>query len=184
MEREYKLLFSGPMGAGKTTAIAAISDSAPVRTEALNSDRGQHAKESTTVGFDYGEIALDGGDRLRLYGMPGQDRFRFMWQVASEGALGVVLLADNTRADPLADLALYVDSFRALAQRGAMVIGIGRLDEGTTQVDAYAQWLATQGLSLPVFAVDVRQRDDVLLLLDALLCQIEASKLLLNPAHV
>jgi signal recognition particle receptor subunit beta len=181
--REYKLLFAGPMGAGKTTAIAAISDDAPVRTEAVNSDRAQHSKELTTVGFDYGEIALDGGDRLRLYGMPGQDRFNFMWKVASEGALGVVLLSDNSRPEPLKDLALYVESFREMAERGAMVIGIGRLGSGHTSVEAYTGWLADHGLSLPVFTIDMRRRDDVLLLLDALLYQIEASKLLAETPH-
>ena len=36
-------------------------------------------------------------------------------------------------------------------------------------------WLARHGLSgLPVFTADVRRRDDVLLLLDALMTQIEA----------
>lgn len=176
--REYKLLFAGPMGAGKTTAIAAISDEAPVRTEALNTDRTQNSKELTTVGFDYGEIALDAGDRLRLYGMPGQDRFNFMWRVASEGALGVVLLIDDSRKEPLADLELYVGAFRELADRGAMVIGIGRLGVTHSSIEAYAAWLAQKGLSLPVFSIDARRRDDVLLLLDALLYQIETSTLL------
>lgn len=176
--REYKLLFAGPMGAGKTTAIASISDEAPVRTEALNTDRAQHAKEQTTVGFDYGEIAMDGGDRLRLYGMPGQDRFNFMWRVASDGALGVVLLIDDSRTDPLQDLAHYVGAFRDLADRGAMVIGIGRLGARHTSIDPYAEWLSATALLLPIFSVDVRRRDDVLLLLDALLNQIETCRLL------
>lgn len=174
MGREYKLVFAGSMGAGKTTAITAISDAAPVVTEALNSDRTQHAKAQTTVGFDYGEVALDGGDRLRLYGMPGQERFDFIWKTASEGALGVVLLADNTRRDPLADLELYADAFRAFAERGAMVIGVGRLDQGALAIDDYVHWLEQRGLTLPVFSVDVRQREDVVLLLDALLNQLEA----------
>lgn len=182
MPREYKLLFAGPMGAGKTTAIGAISDSAPIATEALNSDRAQHQKASTTVGFDYGEVALEGSDRLRLYGMPGQDRFDFMWRMASEGALGIVVLLDNTRPDPTADLAQYVNAFRALADTSAAVVGIGRLDEGHTPLDAYSDWLVANGLNLPVFSVDVRRRDDVLLLLDALLNQIESHALLAADA--
>ncbi|NKF20808.1 GTP-binding protein [Solimonas marina] len=177
MSREYKLLFAGPMGAGKTTAIGAISDHAPIATEALNSDLAQHSKTHTTVGFDYGEVALDGGDRLRLYGMPGQSRFDFVWKVASEGALGVVLLADNTRPDPLADLAVYVEAFRPLADADAMVIGIGRSQQGTTSIDDYAHWLSERGHAAPVFSVDVRRRDDVLLLLEALLSQIETREL-------
>lgn len=183
MTREYKLLFAGPMGAGKTTAIAAISDQAPIAAEARNTDLAQHSKAETTVGFDYGEVALDGGDRLRLYGMPGQARFDFIWKVSSAGALGVVLLADNTRADPLADLSLYVEAFAELAARDAMVLGIGRGEQGSLRIDDYARWLAQRGLMAPVFSVDVRRRDDVLLLLDALLNQIETRELLASAAH-
>lgn len=178
MGREYKLLFAGPMGAGKTTAISAISDAAPVSTEAFNSDRVQHRKEQTTVGFDYGEIALVGGDRLRLYGMPGQDRFDFMWKLASDGALGVVLLLDDTRPDPQLDLARYVDAFRHLFDAAAAVIGIGRIEAGGPTLDRLSDWLAAAGLSVPLFSVDVRQREDVLLLLEALLSQIESRELL------
>jgi signal recognition particle receptor subunit beta len=175
---ELKLLFAGPMGAGKTTAISAISDLPPIATEAVNTDRAQHAKSHTTVAFDYGEVRLPDGAKLRLYGMPGQARFDFMWQIVSDGALGVIILADGTRPDPLADLALYVEAFASLAQRAAMVIGIGRSDEGGPALDAVADWLAARGLAVPVFTVDVRRRDDVLLLLDALLNQIETHALL------
>lgn len=178
---ELKLLFAGPMGAGKTTAIGAISDLPPITTEAVNTDRAQHAKSHTTVAFDYGEARLPDGARLRLYGMPGQARFDFMWKIVADGALGVIVLADNTRPEPLADLALYVEAFAPLAGRGAMVIGIGRGGQGPTSVDDYAAWLAGRGLAVPVFTVDVRRRDDVLLLLDALLNQIEAHALLHDP---
>ncbi|NGY05667.1 GTP-binding protein [Solimonas terrae] len=178
MSREYKLLFAGPMGAGKTTAIAAISDSAPISTEARNTDIAQHSKAQTTVGFDYGEVALEGGDRLRLYGMPGQSRFDFIWKVASAGALGVVMLADNSRPDPLADLSACIDAFTELAAAHAMVVGVGRGGEGRLGIDDYGEWLAARGHVAPVFSVDVRRRDDVLLLIDALLNQIETRELL------
>ena len=69
---EYKINVTGTMGAGKTTAISAISDVAPLRTEADNTAQDEHAKATTTVALDYGEIALPNGDRIRLYGTPGQ----------------------------------------------------------------------------------------------------------------
>ena len=53
-----KILFIGPMGAGKTTAIRCISDSDPIGTEASNSDSGQSTKSTTTVAMDYGSIEL------------------------------------------------------------------------------------------------------------------------------
>lgn len=174
MERDLKLLFAGPMGAGKTTAIAAISDRAPIRTEAANLDRQQHQKAQTTVGMDYGETRLPDGGRLRLVGLPGQARFDFMWTILAEGALGVVLLADNSRPEPVQELGLYLDRLGELARRSAVVIGVGRLEAGTARITDYSDWLTARGLRLPVFAVDVRRRDDVLLLLEVLLQQIEA----------
>lgn len=174
MERDLKLLFAGPMGAGKTTAIAAISDRPPIRTEAANLDRQQHQKAQTTVGMDYGETRLPDGGRLRLVGLPGQARFDFMWTILAEGALGVVLLADNSRPEPVQELGLYLDRLGELARRSAVVIGVGRLEAGSARVTAYSDWLMARGLRLPVLAVDVRRRDDVLLLLDVLLQQIEA----------
>jgi signal recognition particle receptor subunit beta len=177
MTRELKLLFAGPMGAGKTTAIRAISDVAPVNTEAENLDRARHGKAETTVGLDYGETLLEGGEKLRLYGLPGQDRFDFMWKILSRGALGVVLLADNGQAEGAAQLDPYLDAFGELAHSGSMVIGVGRLAAGNSRVADYAAALRRRGLRLPVFAVDVRRREDVLLLLEALLQQIEAWEL-------
>ena len=56
---ELKIVITGPMGAGKTTAIRAISDSPPVSTEVGNHDKQTSAKDSTTVALDYGEVALE-----------------------------------------------------------------------------------------------------------------------------
>lgn len=172
--QELKLLFAGPMGAGKTTAIAAISDAPPVGTEVGNLDRVQCAKASTTVGLDFGQARLPGGEFLRLFGLPGQSRFDFMWEALAEGALGVVLLLDNSRPEPLADLALFVERLSHLADRWAMVVGVGRVSEGASRITDFHAWLRERGLCLPVFAVDVRRREDVVVLLEALVRQIEA----------
>ncbi len=173
-EREPKLLFAGPMGAGKTTAIRAISDIPPVSTETVNIDVAQHRKAETTVGMDYGEAKLEDGSRLRLYGLPGQSRFDFMWKILTQGAMGLILLIDNTREDSVEQMGLYLDAFDGLTKTSSVVIGVGRLSEGRTQINDYSQALEKRGLQLPIFGVDVRRRDDVLLLLETLLHQIEA----------
>jgi signal recognition particle receptor subunit beta len=165
------------MGAGKTTAIRAISDIATVQTEAQNLDKSRHGKAETTVGFDYGEVRLEGGEVLRLYGLPGQERFDFMWKILSQGAFGVVLLVDNSQPGGPQSLIPYLESFDALARASAMVIGVGRLSEGETTIDDYAGLLRARGLRLPVFATDVREKASVLLLLEALMMQIEAAEL-------
>ena len=176
MNGELKLLFAGAMGAGKTTAIRAISEIAPITTEAANGDRAECDKDETTVAMDYGEITLATGEKLRLYGTPGQARFQFMWPILATGALGVVILIDNSRPDPLADLALYLDAFRALADSGAVVVGVGHMDCcPRPSLEAYAERLAALDVVVPVMPADARRRDDVLEMLAILLQQIEAT---------
>lgn len=175
MPREYKLIFTGSMGAGKTTAIAAISEIPPVSTDVQNSDQAASQKATTTTALDYGEVTLEGGDKLRLYGTPGQARFDFMWKILGVGALGVVILVDNSRPDPVADLRDYLNAFTDLARDSRVVVGIGRTDTHPLPgVDAFHAVVESFGISVPVLSVDVRRREDVLLLLDILFHQIEA----------
>jgi uncharacterized protein len=172
--QEVKLLFAGSMGAGKTTAIASISEIPPVTTEVANTDTAAHSKATTTTALDYGEVTLARGDKLRLYGTPGQLRFDFMWKILAKGAMGVVVLVDNTRPDPLADLRQYLGAFEELVRSSCAVIGVGRSEERRhPSLDEFHALLHAMGHSVPILSVDVRRRRDVLLLLDVLFHQIE-----------
>lgn len=179
--KEYKILLTGTTGAGKTTAIAAISETAPVRTDVKNNDPA-FAKATTTVGLDYGELTLDNGDKLRLYGTPGQERFSFMWQILSQGALGLVVLMDNSSPEPLADLAVYLKGFKGLINEAACVVGVGRLEtHPQPDLEAYAEVMHAAGVLCPLVPVDVREQSQVLMLMDLLLTQFE-SKLPSQPS--
>ena len=106
--QQYKIVFGGTMGAGKSAAIQALSDIPVVTTEAVNTDTAAHHKFLTTVGIDYGEISLEDGTQIGLYGTPGQDRFDFMWSIVCKGAMGIVILIDHSQADRLKDLEFYL----------------------------------------------------------------------------
>ena len=114
MAQVYKLVFAGPVGAGKTTAIQTLSDIEVVSTDAYASDEVRLLKKTTTVAMDYGLMKLASGDQVRLYGTPGQQRFDFMWEILSENALGLVLMLKASAPDPVADLRHYVQAFRTL----------------------------------------------------------------------
>jgi signal recognition particle receptor subunit beta len=171
---EHKIIFGGPVGAGKTTAIAAISDIPVVNTEAKPSDDTAKLKATTTVAMDYGILHLDGGAKVHLYGTPGQERFSFMWDILSVGGIGFVLLLDNTRKDPLADLEFYLNSFKGLIASSAVVIGVNRMEEKARPgLYTYQTRLEQLGLKVPLFEVDPRERRDVKTLLLALLAMLD-----------
>jgi uncharacterized protein len=173
---EHKILFTGHMGAGKTTAIATISDIAPVRTEALNTTPGVSAKLMTTVGLDYGEIWLDNGERVRLYGTPGQSRFAALWTILARGAIGAVILLNHSRPDACEQLESFLDAFAGLIQANGAVIGVTHTDLAPElPFEPYYELLEKRGLVLPVIPMDPRKREDVLDAIDALFSLIEAN---------
>lgn len=179
--KEYKLLITGTMGAGKTTAIRAISDIEPIVTDVVNHDKSVD-KERTTVGLDYGMLTLDSGDRIRLFGTPGQARFDFLWRILARKALGLVILIDNSRPDPRADLLMFLEGFAGSLETLPCVIGVGRSDSHSAiTLDDYADVLEARGQVFPILAVDVRERADVVMLIDTLLGQIEAGMALETP---
>jgi len=174
-DNELKIVFTGPMGAGKTTAIRAISDKPPVSTDVGNSDRQAHAKPTTTVALDYGQILLDDGTTVNLYGTPGQERFSFMWEILCSGALGVILLVDASSTTAIEDFRTFIAYFQRIGYEQPLVIGVGwHLAQDEHQLEGYTKELSARGIVAPLFDVDVRDREDVLLLVQTLLCLLEA----------
>lgn len=170
---QHKIVFTGTPGAGKTTAIAMLSDTPPVVTDVRNTDAAL-GKEQTTVGLDFGQVDLGDGQCVRLFGTPGQLRFEFMWRIIAADALGLVILIDNSRPDPLDDFATYLDAYQDLLPTMNCAVGIGRTAEcPQPSIDQFGDLLAARGLAFPVLPVDVRRREDVLMLVDTVLIQAE-----------
>lgn len=166
----YKIVFAGPVGAGKTTSIASISDIEPFTTEEFATDEVQHLKEKTTVAMDYGLMELGGDVHLHLYGVPGQVRFDFMWEIIVEGGIGLILLLNNQNDDPLAEMEFYLDSFGEFIARTGLAIGVTRMQSGKgPDLDDYAARLGKRGMKAPVFEVDGRKPEDVITLVQSLL---------------
>ena len=103
----HKILIAGGFGAGKTTLVSAISEVRPLLTEeplstasvGRDSLAGLPDKKTTTVALDFGRITISESLVLYLFGVPGQERFWFMWDELAYGALGAVVLGDVRRLD-------------------------------------------------------------------------------------
>lgn len=174
MSQYDKIIFTGPVGAGKTTAIGAISDIPTVTTDANASDMTLNRKGYTTVALDYGVLHIDDDTKVHLYGTPGQERFDFMWDILTNGGIGLILLLDNSRPNPLKDMQFFLDAFQDFLRNAPLVIGVTKTDvKQTPTIDAYADALEGMGKRPPIFEIDGRSRDDVKNLVMALLFSID-----------
>jgi signal recognition particle receptor subunit beta len=166
----HKIIFSGPVGAGKTTSIAAISDVEPFVTEQYATDATQNRKEQTTVAMDYGMLKLENNERIHLYGTPGQERFNFMWDILTDGGVGLILLVDNKRANPLDDLSFFLQSFKGFIEETAVVVGVTRMDIACRPgLDDYRRVMRELSMNIPILEVDAREKNDVIYLVQTLL---------------
>lgn len=171
---QYKIIFTGPVGAGKTTAIQSISDIAPIKTDAAASDMTKNRKAATTVAMDYGVMNLAGGEKLHLYGTPGQERFDFMWDILTSGGIGLILLLDNTRTDPFQDMKFFLEAFSDFIEKTQVAIGVTQMDLSSRPViNDYHEKLKEMDMNIPVFTVDARIKNDVSLLIQALLYSLD-----------
>src|SRR3954447_25258113 len=157
-----KILIAGGFGVGKTTLVGAVSEIRPLQTEELLTDRGVgvddtagvEQKTTTTVAMDFGRITIRDGLVLYLFGTPGQDRFWFMWDELSYGALGAVVLADTRR---LADSFPSIDYFER--RRLPFIIGVNCFD-GAIRYDTEEIRAALDlDPKIPVILCDVRKRE-------------------------
>ena len=168
--QSYKIIFTGPVAAGKSTAIISISDIPPVSTEELASDETKDVKQNTTVAMDYGLLKLPDGDSVHLYGTPGQDRFNYMWEILTEGGLGLALLVNNASDAPLDDLDYFLEAFKDFISNTAVAVGVTNMDKAAKpSISDYHEHLAKKDMKIPVFDVDAREKADVQILVQALL---------------
>lgn len=125
-----KMIISGAVNAGKSEFIRSISEIEVVSTERKATDETRLLKKETTVAMDFGRITIANDLVLHLFGTPGQRRFDFMWEILSEGALGLIVVVDSTRPETFRETTHIVQFFSEIRQ-APYIIAANKQDKDT-----------------------------------------------------
>jgi uncharacterized protein len=182
----HKILVAGGFGAGKTTLVGAISEVRPLLTEEMLTTAsvgrddlsGLPEKTTTTVALDFGRITISERLVLYLFGVPGQERFWFMWDELAYGALGAVVLADVRR---LGDSFPSVNYFEK--RRLPFVVAVNCFDDAPRYDPAEVRLALDLDQDVPLLLCDARSQTSVKAVLVRLVESIAAASLTQAPAR-
>ena len=171
-----KIIIAGGFGVGKTTAISTLSEIEPLTTEAAMTAEAigidvvpeGSAKSTTTVAMDFGRVTIDSSIVLYTFGTPGQERFGFMWNDLTAGALGGIVLVDTDR---IADSFVGIDHFES--RRLPFVVAVNQFEGRRSLPLPEVRTSTDVDPHVPVLAFVAREKESVksvvLALLDVIL---------------
>ncbi len=160
-----KIVVAGGFGVGKTTLVGTVSEIKPLTTEAFLTSAsvgtddlaGVEGKRTTTVAMDFGRMTFHAQRLvLMLFGMPGQERFWFMWPDLTRGALGAVVLADTRR---LSDSFAAIDYFET--RQMPFVVAVNEFDGAYSYTPQEVRRALDLSENVPVELCDARHRNSV-----------------------
>ena len=166
-----KIAIVGEVGSGKTQLISTLSEISAFDTDVESSiDIG---KETTTVGIDYGTVNLDAQTALGLYGVPGQERYSFLWDFVNLSLWGLVVLIKYGERVDSDGFEKLITHFAPAEQNLPCIVAVTHVENASSDAlrgftSQFQTSLSKHRVMAPIMYIDARNKEQSLSILHAL----------------
>jgi len=87
-KKETKIVILGSADSGKTTTLETLLNRRNEKVTKIECN-------GTTVSLDYGNTIIN-GEKVHIFGSPGQERFNFMREILTTNLSGAIVVIDNS----------------------------------------------------------------------------------------
>lgn len=178
-----KIIICGPPGAGKTTAMRSVFENDFIAGEAKHTAAEvADGKQDITVSMDYGTLnnAHSCSGRpvtLHIYSIPGQERFKFMWEILSNNANGLIILVAAGEHNPFAVINNYLPIvWPYMNNKRAVLIALNKIPDNFSEHVKIPDYLHYNGALLRFVKTNVTDKREVLLLFKYIIEMVEQDK--------
>ena len=168
---EIKIIIAGPVGAGKTTAMRTVFGNNLLAGEAkYTAAEVDDVKGYTTVSMDYGTLndmhsCSERPVKLHVYSIPGQERFKFMWEILSKNAHGLILLVAAGERNIFSVISNYLSVvWPYMHNEKAVLVALNKIPENFFENINIPEYLYYNGTALRFVKTNVTDKSEVLLL--------------------
>lgn len=164
----HQVVFLGPFGVWKTTALRVVSDidvvSTDVKTKEVELLERQEGKTTTTTGLDYGELKLSEEEHITLIGVPGQERFQDTVNALIHHASACVLWMYGDRDESLAECKNWLNLLKkhGVLTKMSMVVTRTTVENRIEKLKPFRELLSQYHPLAPVMTGDPRNKLDVI----------------------
>jgi len=122
-----KILVAGHFASGKTTFVKTLTKKILDTEKKIFHKDEQRVKGTTTVAMDFAEYKVN-GYKLHIFGIPGQERFSFMWPILAKNAGGIIYLLDSTDETYWYQLFQQINMFRKMGLNVPFIFAANKQD--------------------------------------------------------